>query len=67
MCCGGWRRAAAAGARIAVVRRMTRRKRLVPGPARVHRGLNETAEVEMKGGKGLLPVSRGFVHLFRQT
>ena len=34
--------------------------------AQVHRGLNETAEVEMKGGKGLLPVSRSFVHLFRQ-
>ena len=34
--------------------------------AQVHRGLNETAEVELKGRKDLLPVSRSFVHLFRQ-
>jgi DNA-binding LytR/AlgR family response regulator len=34
--------------------------------AQVHRGLNETAEVELKGRKELLPVSRSFVHVFRQ-
>ncbi len=34
--------------------------------AQVHRGLNETAEVELKGRKDVLPVSRSFVHLFRQ-
>ena len=34
--------------------------------AQVHRGLNETAEVELKGRKDLLPVSRSFVHQFRQ-
>ena len=34
--------------------------------AQVHRGLNETAELELKGRKDVLPVSRSFVHLFRQ-
>ncbi len=34
--------------------------------AQVHRGLNETAEVELKGRKEMLPVSRSFIHLFRQ-
>jgi DNA-binding LytR/AlgR family response regulator len=34
--------------------------------AQVHRGPNETAEVELKGRKDVLPVSRSFVHLFRQ-
>lgn len=34
--------------------------------AQVHRGLNETAEVELKGRKDRLPVSRSFVHVFRQ-
>jgi DNA-binding LytR/AlgR family response regulator len=34
--------------------------------AQVHRGPNETAEVEMKGRKDVLPVSRSFTHLFRQ-
>jgi DNA-binding LytR/AlgR family response regulator len=34
--------------------------------AQVHRGLNETAEVELKGRKDVLPVSRSFVHVFRQ-
>lgn len=34
--------------------------------AQVHRGLNETAEVELKGRKELLPVSRSFLHVFRQ-
>ena len=34
--------------------------------AQVHRGLNETAEVELKGRKDMLPVSRSFVHVFRQ-
>jgi DNA-binding LytR/AlgR family response regulator len=32
----------------------------------VNRGLNETAEVQLKGRKDVLPVSRSFVHLFRQ-
>jgi DNA-binding LytR/AlgR family response regulator len=32
----------------------------------VIRGLNETAEVQLKGRKELLPVSRSFVHVFRQ-
>ncbi len=32
----------------------------------VNRGLNETAEVQLKGRKELLPVSRSFVHVFRQ-
>ena len=34
--------------------------------AQVHRGLNETAEVQLKGRNDVLPVSRSFVHLFRQ-
>ena len=33
-----------------------------PGPS----GLNETAELALKGRDELLPVSRSFVHLFRQ-
>ena len=32
----------------------------------VNRGLNETAEVQMKGRKELLPVSRSYLHVFRQ-
>ena len=32
----------------------------------VNRGLNETAEVALKGRDELLPVSHSFVHLFRQ-
>jgi DNA-binding LytR/AlgR family response regulator len=32
----------------------------------VNRGLNETAEVQLKGRNELLPVSRSFIHLFRQ-
>lgn len=32
----------------------------------VDRGLNETAEVRLKSRKDVLPVSRSFVHLFRQ-
>jgi DNA-binding LytR/AlgR family response regulator len=32
----------------------------------VNRGLNETAEVQLKGRKELLPVSRSYVHVFRQ-
>jgi len=32
----------------------------------VNRGLNETAEVQLKGRKELLPVSRSYLHLFRQ-
>ena len=32
----------------------------------VHRGLNETAEVQLKGRNEMLPVSRSFLHLFRQ-
>jgi DNA-binding LytR/AlgR family response regulator len=32
----------------------------------VNRGLNETAEVQLKGRTELLPVSRSFVHVFRQ-
>ena len=34
--------------------------------AQVNRGLNETAEVQLKGRNDVLPVSRSFVHLFRQ-
>jgi DNA-binding LytR/AlgR family response regulator len=34
--------------------------------AQVNRGLNETAEVQLKGRKDVLPVSRSFVHVFRQ-
>ena len=33
---------------------------------RVNRGPNETAEIQLKGRKELLPVSRSFVHVFRQ-
>jgi DNA-binding LytR/AlgR family response regulator len=32
----------------------------------VERGVNETAEVRLKGRKDVLPVSRSFVHIFRQ-
>jgi DNA-binding LytR/AlgR family response regulator len=32
----------------------------------VNRGANETAEVQLKGRKELLPVSRSYVHVFRQ-
>jgi DNA-binding LytR/AlgR family response regulator len=32
----------------------------------VNRGFNETAELQLKGRKELLPVSRSFVHVFRQ-
>jgi DNA-binding LytR/AlgR family response regulator len=34
--------------------------------ARVDRGPNETAEVRLKGRADVLPVSRSFVHVFRQ-
>jgi DNA-binding LytR/AlgR family response regulator len=34
--------------------------------SQVNRGLNETAEVLLKGCKDVLPVSRSFVHVFRQ-
>jgi DNA-binding LytR/AlgR family response regulator len=34
--------------------------------AQVHRGINETAEVQLKGRSDVLPVSRSFVHVFRQ-
>jgi DNA-binding LytR/AlgR family response regulator len=34
--------------------------------AQVHRGLNETAEVQLKGRREVLPVSRSFLHVFRQ-
>jgi len=34
--------------------------------AQVHRGINETAEVHLKGRSDVLPVSRSFVHVFRQ-
>jgi DNA-binding LytR/AlgR family response regulator len=34
--------------------------------AQVNRGPNETAEIALVGRKELLPVSRSFVHLFRQ-
>ena len=34
--------------------------------AQVQRGLNETAEVHLKGRSDVLPVSRSFVHVFRQ-
>ncbi|WP_280151017.1 LytTR family DNA-binding domain-containing protein [Piscinibacter sp. XHJ-5] len=34
--------------------------------AQVNRGPNETAEIQMKGRKELLPVSRSFMHVFRQ-
>ena len=34
--------------------------------AQVDRGLNETAEVRLKGRREVLPVSRSFLHLFRQ-
>jgi DNA-binding LytR/AlgR family response regulator len=32
----------------------------------VNRGLNESAELQLKGRKELLPVSRSYVHVFRQ-
>jgi DNA-binding LytR/AlgR family response regulator len=34
--------------------------------AQVSRGPNETAEIQLKGRKELLPVSRSFMHVFRQ-
>jgi DNA-binding LytR/AlgR family response regulator len=34
--------------------------------AQVHRGPNETAEIELKGRRERLPVSRSFAHVFRQ-
>ncbi len=34
--------------------------------AQVNRGPNETADVQLKGRQELLPVSRSFVHVFRQ-
>jgi len=34
--------------------------------AQVQRGINETAEVHLKGRSDVLPVSRSFVHVFRQ-
>lgn len=34
--------------------------------AQVNRGPNETAEIQLKGRKELLPVSRSFMHVFRQ-
>ncbi|MEP7056354.1 MAG: LytTR family DNA-binding domain-containing protein [Caldimonas sp.] len=34
--------------------------------AQVDRGVNETAEVRLKGRTDVLPVSRSFVHVFRQ-
>lgn len=34
--------------------------------SQVERGVNETAEVRLKNRKDVLPVSRSFVHLFRQ-
>lgn len=34
--------------------------------AQVNRGLNETAEVQLKGRREVLPVSRSFLHVFRQ-
>ena len=34
--------------------------------SQVNRGPNETAEIALKGRKELLPVSRSFVHVFRQ-
>ena len=34
--------------------------------SQVDRGLNETAEVKLKNRNDVLPVSRSFVHIFRQ-
>lgn len=34
--------------------------------AQVNRGPNETAEIQLKGRTDMLPVSRSFVHVFRQ-
>lgn len=34
--------------------------------AQVQRGMNETAEVHLKGRSDVLPVSRSYVHVFRQ-
>jgi DNA-binding LytR/AlgR family response regulator len=34
--------------------------------AQVVRGANETADVHLKGRPEVLPVSRSFLHLFRQ-
>jgi DNA-binding LytR/AlgR family response regulator len=34
--------------------------------SQVNRGPNETAEIALKGRKEMLPVSRSFVHVFRQ-
>ena len=32
----------------------------------VQRGLNETADIHLKGRDEVLPVSRSYLHLFRQ-
>jgi hypothetical protein len=34
--------------------------------AQVVRGLNETADIHLRGRPEVLPVSRNFLHLFRQ-
>ena len=34
--------------------------------AQVTRGANETAEVHLRGRSEMLPVSRSYLHLFRQ-
>ncbi|MEP6740488.1 MAG: LytTR family DNA-binding domain-containing protein [Caldimonas sp.] len=34
--------------------------------AQINRGINETAEVQLKGRRDVLPVSRSFLHVFRQ-
>jgi DNA-binding LytR/AlgR family response regulator len=34
--------------------------------AQVHRGPNETAEIQLKGRREMLPVSRSYAHVFRQ-
>ena len=34
--------------------------------AQVDRGFNDTAEVRLKGRREVLPVSRSFLHVFRQ-
>ena len=34
--------------------------------AQVDRGFNETAEVQLKSRSEVLPVSRSFLHVFRQ-
>jgi DNA-binding LytR/AlgR family response regulator len=32
----------------------------------VTRGLNETADIHLKGRRDVLPVSRSYLHLFKQ-